>query len=789
MLQDWRFAFRAVALRRGSSLAILVTLSLATGGNSAIFSAIDAVLLKPLPYPDPDRLVAVYEARLADNDPTNLVAPVRLDEWNSFTRAFEGLAGSYFENMTDTTGSLPERVAARRTSPRFFSVLGASSAMGRTFTAEEERFGGPAVVVISDAFWGGRLNGDPSVVGRSLMLGGVSRTIVGVMPPGFRYPAASTEVWIPAQLNEKLLGAREARFYAAVGRLRTGVTLEQAQDDLNVIQDRLGKQFPRTDEGWSANLVPLKEEQVSGVRRSLWLLFGAVLLVLVAACGNIACLLLAQGSRREHEVAVRFAMGATRMVVIGQLVREGVILALGGAIGGLVLAWWTVEALRSGAGILPRVEDLQIDHRIIVFAAALVVVTTLLFAIVPALQTTRCDVANRLAHGARAQVGGRQRLQRILVAAQICVAVVLLVGAGLLVRSFSRLQQVSTGFDAEHVWTFRMSASWSERPDAVASRQLRTLQRLTVIPGVLSASLNSVLPAGGESPPGEFAIAGRDTGASQLTLRRAVSADYFKTLRIPVIQGTTCRDERRTSGPASILVNRTFADRYYPGETPIGHHIVLGTRGEIVGVVGDVRERGLARAPEPIAYVCGLMPYWPDPYFIIRVDPSRPVTVETIRAALREIEPQRAVYEAAALNDILSQSMSRPRLNAILLALFAGMTLMLAAVGLYGMLAQFVAARRREIGLRVALGAPRARLLAQLVGHGAAVIGVGVAAGMIASFSLARLLATLMFEVSSRDPLTFTAAPLVLGTVAVAATIVPAARALRIEPMEALREH
>lgn len=788
MLQNWRFALRTVAQRRGSTLAILVTLSLGIGANSAIFSAVDAVLLKPLPYPGPDRLVAVYEARVADNDLANLVAPVRLEEWNSLSRSFDGLAGSYFENMTDTTGSLPVRVAAMRTSPRFFSVLGASAALGRTFAGDEERFGGPTVVVISDAFWRDRLSSDRSVVGRSLMLGGVSRTIVGVMPSWFRYPATSTEVWIPAQLGERLIRARQARFYTAVGRLRAGVTLEQARDDLNSIQNRLAREFPETDDGWSANLVPLKDEQVSGVRRSLWLLFGAVSLVLVAACGNVACLLLAQGARRRHEVAVRLAMGATRSTVVRQMLREGIVLALGGCIGGLVLARWTIQAFRSGAGNLPRVESLQIDVRLIVFALALVVVTTMLFAILPALQTTRGDVASGLAHGARGQVGGRQRLQRVLVAAQISLAVVLLVGAGLLLRSFSRLQQISPGLDTAHVLTFRMSASWSERPDAVAGRQFRTLQRLTAIPGVVSATLNSVLPAGGDAPPSEFTIVGRDSAAGLLTLSRGVSANYFATLRIPITQGATCRDEPRTGFPRTVLVNQTFAERYFPGENPIGHHIVRDSRAEIVGVVGDVRERGLTRAPEPIAYICGLMPYWPDPYFIVRLDPSRAVTIATIREALREIEPQRAVYEVAMLNDILSDSMSPQRLNTVLLALFAGMALMLAGVGLYGMLAQFVTSRRREIGVRLALGAPRRRVLVQLLGHGAVVTGSGVAIGIVVSFGLARAMSGLTFDISARDPLTFSIVPLVLGAVAAAATIVPAGRAVGVEPMEALRE-
>ena len=788
MLHEWRFALRSVVERRASTAAILLTLTLAIGANSAIFSAVDAVLLKPLPYPGSDRLVALFEAKVSDNDLTNLVAPVRLEEWNRMSRAFEGIAGSYFENATDTTGPLPERVAAMRTSPRFFSVMATPAALGRTFTPDEERFGGPAVVVISDAFWRTRLNADTSIVGRSLTLGGVNRTVVGVMPPSFRYPTVWAEAWIPAQMAAGLLSARKARFYTAVGRLKPGVTVEQARDDLNAIQSRLGEQFPDSDKGWGANVMLLKEQQIRGIRQSLWLLFGAVLLVLVAACGNIACLLLAQALRRQHEVAVRFALGATRSVIVRQLLREGAILAAVGSIGGLVLAQWATHALREAVGNDWRAADLHIDLRIVAFALILGGLTTLMFALAPALQTTKSEVAASLAHGTRGQVGGGQWLQRMLVTAQVSLAIVLLVGAGLLIRSFSRLQQVSPGFNAEGVLTFRMSATWAERPDAVANRQLRTLQRLNAIPGVVAASINTVLPAGGDFPPQELKIIGRETSERYFSLSRGVSAEYFKTLDIPLLEGQTCRDDPRAERHATALVSRAFADKFFPGESPIGHHVVMSFRAEIIGVVGDARERSLNQAPEPIAYACGLMPYWPDPYFIVRTDSSRGVTMAAVRDALREIEPQRAVYDAAPLTERLSKSLSQPRFNTLLLALFAGMALMLAAIGLYGMLAQFVTQRRREIGLRLALGAPRARVLAQLLGHGAIVIGAGTAIGMVAALAVARLMSTLMFGISSHDPVTFITVPVVLGTIAAAAAIVPARRAVRVDPMVALRE-
>jgi len=793
MFHQWRAAVRSLARRPALTIAVVVTLALGIGANSAIFSAVDAVLLKPLPFPDGDRLVAVYESNLARRQATQLVAPGRLEEWNRSNRTFVALAAHYFENMTDTTGPLPERVEAMRISPRFFSVLRVSAALGRTPTPQEELFGGPSVIVVSDAFWRNRLHGDPSAIGRKLILGGANRTVIGVMPPSFRYPYATTEVWVPAQSPAMLMEARRARFYKAVGRLKEGVTIEQSQEDLTRVQAALGEQFPETDKGWGAAVVALKEEQIGGVRRTLWLLLGAVALVLLAACGNVACLLLADSARRERDIAIRFAIGADRVRVVAELLREGALLALAGTGVGLLLAAWGMSAMRAAATQLPRAADIHVDARLVAFTMAIGSITTLVFALAPALRAARKDPADALSRGGRAEASGHHALQRVLVAAQVALAIVLLVGAGLLVRSFTRLQQVSPGLDPDHVLTFRMSAQWSEQLDAVVQRQARTIRRLELIPGVASAALSQVVPAATDYPPSEFHIIGRDPAEKTFAHTRSVSAGYFRTLRIPILQGETCRDDPAAPAFSKALVTRAFTDRFFANDDPRGHALIFqnlppGQTVEIVGVVGDVRERGLLSSAEPVIYMCGYSPYWPDPIFLVRTDAAHPASVTAIRAALREIEPRRAVYAVSPLAERLRDSVAQPRLNTLLLTLFAAVALLLAAMGLYGVLSQLVAGRRREIGLRMALGEPPARILRSVVMQAAAVTVAGIASGLAGAFAAARLMASLVFEIPPVDPLTFAAAPAVLAAVALATAFVPARRAALVNPVEALRE-
>ena len=772
-----------------TAAAVVATLAVCIGANSAIFAIVDVLLLRPLPYPDAQRLVAVHETNLRRHLTDGLLAPVRLIDWAKASRSFTAIAGCYFENFTDTSGALPERVESMRVSPGFLRLFATPPALGRVFTAEEERLVAP-VAVISDAFWMRRFGRDPDAVGRRLELGGTGYTIIGIMPPSFQAPDSSTELWAPMP---PLTQWREARILTTFGRLQPGVSPEGAEAELTRIQSQLGEVYPRTDAGWGARVTPLKERQVGGVRRTLWLLFGAVALVLVAACGNVACLLLADAARREHEIAITRALGASRVRTVGHLCAEGLVLAACGAALGLLIAQQGLELIRAAAPQLPRLRDAGLDARMVAFTAALAGITTVLFSLAPALQATRVDVADRLAAGGRGSTAGRTRVLRLLVAGQVALAVVLLTAAGLVVRSFDRLQRVSPGFSAANVLAFRITAQWSERPEAVAARQLRTLERLRAIPGVTAAAFGSVLPAGATFTPEELTIEGEAATEARFAERRTVTADYFRVLEVPLLRGRVCRDDPARRQPSEILVNRIFVERFFGAADPLGRVVRSGSGGvafpaEIIGVVGDVRERGLASEPGPMLYACGLMPYWPDPRYLVRVEDPRRVTIAAIREAVRDIEPGRAVYAARPLVEFLADSIAQSRLTAILLSLFAWTTLLLAAMGLYGVLSQIVASRRREIGVRMALGARPAQIVASVAAHAAIVTAAGIGAGVATAAAFAQLMASVVFDITPRDPLTFVAAPVVLATVAAIASIVPARRAATTDPMIALRD-
>jgi len=793
MLQDVLRSYRGLIRRPVFFLAVVFTLSLGIGANSAIFSVIDAVLLKPLPYPGGDRLMAIFESSPRLKVPRGPVAPVRLEEWNRMNQTFAGITGAFTENQAETSGAVPEKLVCARVAPRFFSVLGTPAVLGRGFGPAEEIPGGAPAAVISERFWKRRFQSDPQVLDKALRLSDRSLPIVGVMPDSFRFPADDVDVWLPAKLAPVVMTQRESRFYSAVGRIKEGVPPAAAQADLAAVQGRLALDFPATDSKWTAVLDPLKEETAGGVARPLWILFGAVSLVLLIACANVACLLLAQASRREREIAVRLAIGARRVHVVWGLLLEAVCAAAPGALLGLLMAVWGADWFRHMAARLPRADEIGLDWRIVLFTLSVTLATALLFGLLPALHATRAETAGALAGGSRTQVGGRQRLLRTLVSAQIALAIVLLVGAGLLIRTLSRLGRTSLGFRPDNVLTLRISASWDEKRDMrrVQQRLYHTLEALGSMPAVESAALAIYLPGGGEDYAQQFGIAGKDSqsqGQQMFADFQSVSPSYFQVLGIPLLAGETCRLSF-DGQPPRVMVNRSFMDRFMAGMNPIQQHISSGQYSfEISGVVGDVRDHGYAKDPRPTIYFCEMPGFFPDPEFLVKTAADPVTLVESIRRRMQALEPNRGVYDARPLTAYLSSTLAEKRFQTTLLSLFGVTALLLAIVGLYGVTSFFVSQRSREIGLRAALGAQPSQILAHVFRQGALMTGAGVAAGLGAAAFLSKSIASLLYGVAPVDPVTFAAVPLLLAVVAAAAIWAPARRATRVAPTEALRQ-
>jgi putative ABC transport system permease protein len=785
-------AFRFLLKSPTFSLTVILTLGLAIGANSAVFSAIDAIILKPLPFPDADQLTLVEQHNAKGAAPLTRVAPIRLDDWNRLNSSFQGLTGYYTEDVSESTGALPEKVTRAWVYSRFFQVWGLPPALGREFTPEEETLNGPNAVLISDRFWRRRFNADPGVIGKNLRLDGRLYPIVGVMPPSFLFPDREADLWAPLPPGLSYGRARENNWFVVTGRLKPGVTVAQARADLATIQAQLARQFPDTD-NLSITVDALKETTIAGSRRSLWLLFGSVSLLLLIACTNIVALLLSRSAQRQHEISVRFSLGASRGALIAQLLTETFLLALIGSGLGLFLAAAASDIFRSLAAQLPRVEEIHLDARIVLYSLACSLVVTFLCGLVPAIRGTRSSLSGSLAQTSRSQVSGRNPLQWLLVGIQVALAVTLLAGAGLLLRSFQQLGRVTRGFDSSHILSFQLSMNWGETGDMKKLRQFtdRVLEALRATPGIESAAISVGVPGVPFKYQTELKLLeGRAESEPKLvTDNRFVSASYFATLRIPLLTGQLCRE---TDGPPTVVVNRSFADSYFHGEPVIGHHlqsVSLGYTGpaEIVGIAGDARESTLDQAPIPTAYWCAPIAQ-PGTYFLVRTHNAPLTMAETIRHQLHDIEALRSAYDFAPLEQHFSDGLAENRLRTILLSFFAATALSLACVGLYGTLSYNVNVRRREVGLRLALGALRGQIVKQFLWQGLAICLLGCAAGFALAAASSRLLAGLLYGVSPTDAPTLGAVILLVLVVAAMASLLPSLRASRVDPMQVLRD-
>ena len=798
LLSHLRYAVRVLARTPGFTLVVVLTLALGIGANSAVFSAIDAILLQPLGFPDADRLVAVNQS--IPNTPVSNTAPVRIEEWNAESTAFAAITGYYREDVSETSGDLPEKYRLAHVAPRFLDVWRTDPLIGRTLTPADSEAGAAPVALVSHRYWTTKLESDPNVLERVVRIGEQVLPIVGVMPEAFRFPDRDVDLFQPLTYEPFVLG-RGNLWMRGYGRLEPGVSVEQARADLEVIQRRLAEQYPNTDRNVGVYVESLQETTVGSVRGSLWLLFGAVSVLLLIASTNIAALLLARAAKRGQEISLRLSLGAPPATIRALIFVETAVLAVAGALLGLVVAVGITAALRRLAPEFPRIEELSLDVGILLYTLAAIVVVTVICGLVPALRATRVGLAGALTDARRSQVSGRHSLQWLFVGIQVALSVVLLAGAGLLIRSFQELSRVDPGFEASRILTFRIGGTFADFGQLAPRVQL-ILDELAALPGVDATATSSPVPGMIDDGSGfQFGVAtlrieGRDDTEDPATAQtRVVSPSYFGTMQIPLVAGDVCRpvpmDAQAQDGPFEIMVNSAFATRYFGSPSAALGAIVRPNPQfalRIGGVVGNAREFALDREAVPSYYQCRVAYATPALAFLVRTRGDPAGVVNAVRGKIKELEPLRAVYDVAPLSERIGNEYADDRLRTSALALFAGTALALACLGVYGTLSYVVSLRRREVGLRVALGAQQGRIVAQFVAKALRVVVIASVVGLLAALAFSRLISNMLFGVSPGDPLTFGGVVVLVVVVAILAALLPAWRASRVAPMTVLRE-
>jgi len=779
-----------------------LALALGLGANTAIFSVVKAVLLNPLPYPDSGRLVWVRESNPGGDIPDEPASEPNFNDWRTQSRSFEGLAAFANTALTMTGEGEPERVPGVAASANFFQVLGVAPALGRGFMPEEEAAGKNRVVVISDGLWRRSFGASPKALGQTLTLNGNPYTVVGVAPPDFKNPVRGQrppEMWVPLAFNFDQ-SRRRSDYLSVVGRLKEGAAVEQASADLSGIAARLAQEYPATNAGWGVTVVPLHERVVGDVRPALWILMGVVGFLLLIACANVANLLLARAAVRRQEIAVRSALGARRGRLVRQLLTESLLLSFAGGGLGLLLAAWGVELLVAlSPGNIPRLDEAGLDARVLLFTFAVAVVTGGLFGLLPALSASKTDLAESLKEGgSRGSTAGQgaRRLRNSLVVSEIAIAVVLLAGAGLMVRSFQSIQAVDPGFRPERVLTFDLSLPAARyKEDAQLTGFYDQLgARAAALPGVERAAVTSALPLSGGDIL-SFVIEGRPElppEKVQDAEYSTVSPEYFDVMGIRLVSGEKFTERDRAGAPAVTLISETMARKYWPGEDPVGKRINLGDPARspwrtVVGVVKDIRREALDKEPYPQMY----SPIAQFPRrglsVVARASGDPLGLVPAVRRELAGLDKDLPLSNVRTMEQVLAESVARRRFQMLLIAAFAGIGLLLAAVGIYGVISYSVAQRRHEIGVRMALGARAPDILRLVVGQGLGLALAGVGVGLLAAFALTRVMSSLLYGVSATDPVTFACVSLALLGVALLACLIPARRATKVDPMVALR--
>jgi putative ABC transport system permease protein len=814
MFQDLRFGARMLLRQRAFTLAAIIALALGIGVTTAVFSVVNAVLLRPLPYQNADRMALIWGNFLLLNIGQMNAKAAEYVDYRDQTRSFETVAAFSTDDFNFTDGSQAERVAGARVTANLFPMLGAQAAQGRLILPEENQPGRDSVMVVSHEFWQRRLGGEPNVIGRSVRFSASSYTIIGVMPAGFEFPhpsfqfAGPVEFWIPLAFTAEQVAQRRHPYYLnVIALLKPNVTIEQARAEMAALGQRFERQYGyqggyrgpnNEDGGWRITVIPLQEQIVGNSRRALLVLFAAVGLVLLIACANAANLLLMRATVRGKEMAIRAALGAHRLRLIRQLLTESLLIAALGAAGGLTLAWLGVKALVAlGPENLPRLQEINVDWRVLIFTLAISVLTGLIFGLAPALQASRPNLQHTLKEGGAATTRGRHWLRNLLVVGEVAIAMTLLIGAGLMLNSFMRLQRVDTVVDVDKVLSVEInlpSTRYTEGAQVTTFFQ-ELIRRVESLPGVESASLSNIMPLSAYALNDPFGIEGRAYSADNATWAawQAVMPNYFRTLGIPFIAGRDFTEQGAGVASGETVINETMARRYFPNEDPIGKRIALGGGPPwltIVGVVKDTPQRGLESEAGPDWY----FPYSRRPshhdnhaYLLLRTSGDRMSLASAVRSQVSAIDKDQPVAAIRTLNDVIASTTAPRRFNTLLLAIFAAVALILAAVGIYSVISYSVTQRTQEVGIRMALGAQSGDVIRLILKQGLTLTLAGIAAGALGAIAAARVISGLLYGVTATDPATFAAISLLLAMVALLACYLPARRAARVDPLAALK--
>jgi putative ABC transport system permease protein len=800
LFRDLWYGFRVFFKKPGFTAIAIITLALGIGANTAIFSVVNGVLLRPFPYKDPEKIVTLWQSSIQNNVKKEEVAPANFLDWKDQSRVFENIAAIYPYGLDLTGQGEPESFETWLVSEGFFNIVGVEAQYGRTFLPEEYRPGSDLVVLLSYGVWQRRFGSDPGLVGQKLILDDKPYTVVGILPPEFQFPT-KRDMWAPKVFDEHDKIVRGSAYINVVARLKPGVTPEQAQSEMDSISARLSQEYPQTNRDMRALVVTLPEQMVGQVRPALMVLLGAVGFLLLIACANVANLLLVRGAERQRELAIRTALGASRRRIVRQLFTESLMLAFLGGLGGILLAGWGIDAIIAlSPENLPRIEQVNIDGRVLSFALGASLLTALIFGLIPSLHFSNPNLQETLKEGGQQASAGitRNRLRNFLVVSEIAMALVLLIGAGLLIRSFVGLIRVDPGFQVDKVIALQVFI-WDKykTPEQRVTFFDQAFERILALPGVRAAGAVSALPFLEHSIDTEttFSIQGRpqpSLGQEFAAYSTVATTDFFETMKIPLKGGRLFTRFDKKDSPPVVVINETMARRYWPEEDPIGKTIVVRSFGkptprEIIGVVGDERHTGLDSDPRPEFFVPHLQNPFGSMTIVVRTNSDPLALLPSLKNEIWAINKDQPFYDIATMEQLVSGSLVERRFHLLLLGTFAAIALLLAGVGIYGLISFSTSQRTHEIGIRMALGAQTSDIMNMILGEGVVLVLIGIAIGLAGALALTRFLKSFLFGITTTDPITYAAISLLLISVALFACYIPARRAMKVDPMVALR--